>query len=199
VQGPGTGLFNTGAVFVGAVVTVGATVAGTVVGAGVGAVVTFGAIVVGTVVDAVTQLLFTFAITEATVVVVTTVVDTTDFGVVFGVIVVFGVGVGFVGYTGRLFIMSSLFFVRAGVVQVSVSSVIESALAVARPSEVSVSTFGVVFGVIVGFGASVGFIGMFAFGLSAKFFVRAAALSEESPDPPQETKAIATTARREHF
>ena len=118
MQGPGTGLFNTGAVCVGAVVTV-------------------GAIVAGTVVDAVTQLLFTFAITEATVVVVTTVVDTTDFGVVFGV--------------------------------------------------------------IVGFGASVGFIGMFAFGLSAKFFVRAAALSEESPDPPQETKAIATTARREHF
>jgi len=197
VQGPGTGLFNTGAVFVGAVVTVGAIVAGTVVGAGVVAVVTFGATVVGTVVDAVTQLLFTFAITEATVVVVTTVVDTTDFGVVFGVIVGFGASVGFIGIFA--FGLSAKFFVRADVVQVSVSSVIDSAVAVARTSEVSVSTFGVVFGVIVGFGASVGFIGMFAFGLSAKFFVRPAALSEESPDPPQETKAIATTARREHF
>ena len=191
MQGPGTGLFNTGAVFVGAVVTVGAIVAGTVVGTGVGAVVTFGATVVGTVVVAVTQLLSTFAITDATV------VDTTDFGVVFGVIVGFGASVGFIGIFA--FGLSAKFFVRADVVQVSVSSVIDSAVAVARTSEVSVSTFGVVFGVIVGFGASVGFIGMFAFGLSAKFFVRAAALSEESPDPPQETKAIATTARREHF
>ena len=178
MQGPGTGLFNTGAVCVGAVVTV-------------------GAIVAGTVVDAVTQLLFTFAITEATVVVVTTVVDTTDFGVLFGVIVGFGASVGFIGIFA--FGLSAKFFVRADVVQVSVSSVIDSAVAVARTSEVSVSTFGVVFGLIVGFGASVGFIGIFAFGLSAKFFVRAAALSEESPDPPQETKAIATTARREHF
>jgi hypothetical protein len=102
------------------------------VGTVVGPVVTFGAIVVGTVVEAATQSLLKFAITEATV------VDTTDFGVVLGVIVVFGASGGFIGLRG-LFIMSALFFVRA------------------------------------------------------------AALSEESPDPLQETKAIATTARREHF